>query len=267
MSERNSFDDGTLYRGWAIHIQRYEFAAQFCNERLVIDAGCGIGYGSHFLARHGATSVVGIDYSDTALVEARKHYKCDRLKFLLGNLEDRTSIELKKIPYNTIVHLENLEHLYHPDQFYNWAIREINSTSDGVAAIVSSPNGEVTRFTPDGKIANEFHIHEYAPMEFGEFLRQYFRSVTLYGQWERPEAVSRIDRERRLFDQLLESYYNPSARIGRMIKKVLWKKNLPPPHFTAAGESYPWEYEISALDDPPFPWKPMYLLAVCRGVK
>ena len=48
----------------AMHFQRYRFASQFVKDKVVLDAGCGAGYGSWIMATEGgAREVIGIDYA------------------------------------------------------------------------------------------------------------------------------------------------------------------------------------------------------------
>ncbi len=54
------------------HINRYKFAASILTGD-VLDAACGIGYGSRILHDAGC-NVTGIDISDKAIQSARKHY-------------------------------------------------------------------------------------------------------------------------------------------------------------------------------------------------
>ncbi len=62
MAERLSLDDDSLYQGYADHIQRYAFAAQYCSGRRVLDAGCGTGYEttSEFLSHKGGQVAIGL---------------------------------------------------------------------------------------------------------------------------------------------------------------------------------------------------------------
>ena len=44
----------------ALHLKRYDFARAYCDGADVLDAGCGVGYGTAYLAEV-AASVVGVD--------------------------------------------------------------------------------------------------------------------------------------------------------------------------------------------------------------
>src|SRR5688572_26991292 len=55
----------------AEHLARYAWAAQLTKGRRVLDAGCGLGYGSALLAGAGAGSVTGMDIAPAVVEVAR----------------------------------------------------------------------------------------------------------------------------------------------------------------------------------------------------
>jgi 2-polyprenyl-3-methyl-5-hydroxy-6-metoxy-1,4-benzoquinol methylase len=137
----------------------------------VLDAGCGTGYGSDYLARNGAREVVAVDISDEALAEARSYYRRDNLTFLKADVERlKESVELEG-PFDIIVNLENLEHLQEPRSFIQEARRLL--AGDGML-IVSSPNGDLTERDERGQIKNVFHVREFNQEELISLLRPQF---------------------------------------------------------------------------------------------
>src|SRR5207237_2156474 len=64
----------------ALHRKRYEFAAPACAGKQVLDAGCGVGYGSACLARS-AAHVVGVDVDANAVAYARRRYGAANVEF------------------------------------------------------------------------------------------------------------------------------------------------------------------------------------------
>ena len=55
------------------HRKVYQFVSQCVADQVVLDVGCGTGYGSAILAQQ-ARQVVGIDYSAAAIRFARRRY-------------------------------------------------------------------------------------------------------------------------------------------------------------------------------------------------
>lgn len=94
--ERVIFDKSNI--NLARHLAVYEFAKRFTTNKLVLDTGCGTGYGSPLISG-GAKQVIGIDISDESIVYAREHFKNNNLTFLCMdtvNLQhfDKASFEI-----------------------------------------------------------------------------------------------------------------------------------------------------------------------------
>jgi len=261
MPERMSLKDNSLYRGYANHIQRYCFAAQYCPGKSVLDAGCGNGYGSAFLITQGAASVTAIDISDEALAEAKRFYRRDNLRFVQGNVERLSEIVELGGPFDVVVNLENIEHLTDPTRFLEGAKQQLGSEG---ALVVSTPNGQLTERDGAGKILNQFHVQEFTEDELRELLRPHFSRLELFGQWKTPERLARLDFEKRLFESLCELYFSPGHRLWRACRKLLGRPCVPPPEYTGEGSSYPFDFTIRPLDASAFPWPPDVILAVCR---
>jgi ubiquinone/menaquinone biosynthesis C-methylase UbiE len=261
MTERISLQDKTLFLGYANHIQRYMFASQYSAGQRVLDAGCGTGYGSVFLATRGASSVTAIDISDEALAEAKRLYQRDNLRFIKGDVERLSEIPDLGSPFDLVVNLENIEHLANPTHFLEEARRQL--TTEGIL-VVSTPNGELTERDDAGRILNPFHVQEFTESAFQELLRPYFNRIELFGQWKTPERLARIHFEHSLFESLCELYYHPGHRLWRFVRRLLGMRCVAPPQYSAEGTSYPFDFTIQPMNTAVFPWSPDVILAVCR---
>jgi SAM-dependent methyltransferase len=170
----------------ALHLKRYEFARPHCVGKHVLDAGCGVGYGSAFLGES-ARSVVGVDVSGEAIDYARSRYGGGNVEFAVGDLQQ---LERGDAEFDAVVAFEVIEHLPHPDRFVAEARRVLKP--DGVL-IVSTPRAE----PGDDRPENPFHEREFAPEEFEQLLRVSFGSVDVYGQRRvqtaRHRALQRLD--------------------------------------------------------------------------
>ncbi len=259
--ERLSLTDKMQCGGYSNHIQRYTFASEYCRGKRVLDAGCGTGYGSTYLMGAGAASVTGVDIADEALAEANQLYRRDNLRFVKGDLERLAEIPELKGPFDVAVNLENIEHLRNPALFLTGVRQQL--TSEGIL-VVSSPNGEITQRDETGRICNPFHFQEFTDSELRKLLEPHFGSIEVFGQWQTPERLTRLDFERRLFDNLCELYYNPVHRLWRLARKLLRMPCAPPPQYSAAGTAFPGEFAIKPICPSPFPWPPDVILAVCR---
>jgi SAM-dependent methyltransferase len=159
------------------HLARYEWAAELCRGKSVVDAACGTGYGSAMLAREGAGCVQGFDLSPAAIDEARATY-ADLAQFQAA---DVAALPLDAASIDVFVSFETIEHL--PDE--HGLLCEVTRVlrSDGLF-LCSSPNRSITN--PGTNINdppfNRHHVREYTPAEFDRLLCGYFARVEWFGQ-------------------------------------------------------------------------------------
>lgn len=152
------------------HLARYLFATQFCEGKVVLDVACGAGYGADLLDRAGATSVVGIDISPSAVSYARARYGHRGARFLVA---DCAHLPIETESIDVLTSFETIEHLRDPEDFVAEACRVLSS---GAIAIISTPNGKVS------KGSNPYHVREFGESEFGAILSQYFPHVQVWRQ-------------------------------------------------------------------------------------
>ena len=260
-SERISLNDQTLISSYAESIQRYEFALKYCTDKRVLDAGCGTGYGAHFLAANGVRSVLGLDISDEAITEAKDNYRLNNLHFERRDVETLADDPPLGGQFDVVVNFENLAHLQHPERMIGAVAKLLPK---GGTLITSTPNGEVSALDENGKPLYRFHYRVYTASDLRSFLSPHFNRLSMYGQWLTHEGMLRRLRAKELFAQLCEAYYNPMARAGRVIKRMVGKSAAGPPKFTGAADSYTGDYVIQPLESGDFRWAPTVLIAVCE---
>lgn len=170
----------------ALHLKRYEFARPHCVGKRVLDAGCGVGYGSAFLGAS-ARTVLGVDVSGEAIDYAAARYGGGNVEFAVGDLEQ---LERDDAEFDAVVAFEVIEHLPQPERFVAEARRVLKA--DGVL-VVSTPRSEQGDERPE----NPFHEREFDRDEFERLLRGSFGRVDMYGQRRvqtgRHRALQRLD--------------------------------------------------------------------------
>ena len=187
----------------ALHRKRYEFALPFCEGKEVLDAGCGVGYGSAVLAER-AVRVVAVDLDPGAVEYARTRYAAANVTFLQG---DVTALELPDDSFDTVCSFETLEHLSDAGAYLAEMRRVLRA---GGTFLVSTPRVDETTAAPE----NPFHAVELSREDLEGLLRGSFREVELYGQ-------RRLQTRRHLLAQRLDvlglrrrlTVLRPAARV------------------------------------------------------
>jgi ubiquinone/menaquinone biosynthesis C-methylase UbiE len=154
---------------YAEHIQRYQSAAEMCEDKVVLDIASGSGYGTQELARS-AARVIGVDVSPEAVEYAHAHFAGANIEFLLGAA---TEIPLGDNSVDVVVTFETIEHV----EDYRRFISEIRRVlrPDGVA-IISTPNDL------EYEEGNHFHLHEFERGELLDLIGETFTFVDEYYQ-------------------------------------------------------------------------------------
>ena len=165
----------------ALHLKRYEFAAPLCLDADVLDAGCGVGYGSAFLAAS-ARRVVGIDLDPDAIAYGRERYARPNVEFRVGDL---VALDLPDASFDVVCSFETLEHVADADAYLGEIARVLRPEG---AFVVSTPHAEATTEAPE----NPFHRVELSRADFEALLRRFFGEVELFGQRRLQTARHRL---------------------------------------------------------------------------
>jgi 2-polyprenyl-3-methyl-5-hydroxy-6-metoxy-1,4-benzoquinol methylase len=112
-----------------------EFAAVYeminWKGKTVMDAGCGTGDMCGLITEAGAQSVLGADYSEEAIAEAKEKYSAPNLTFRCGDVSD------VKETFDIILSNGTLEHMDHPLEVLKQWKEKLNK---GGSLILTCPN-------------------------------------------------------------------------------------------------------------------------------
>ena len=171
------------------HLARYWWASGLVAGARVLDAGCGVGYGTALLAAAGTREITGVDVAADAVAAAAEAHPLARF----------TTADIRELPFpdeafDVVVCFEVIEHIRDQDSVIAELARVL--APGGVLAI-SSPNRGVY---PAG---NPHHVHEYTPQELHMALSAHFGHVELLRQldWVASAVFSDAEMSR---DRLLE---------------------------------------------------------------
>ncbi len=150
----------------AEHRSRYWWAAQWVADKDVLDAGCGLGYGTRLLAEQDPSRVVGVDVSADALERATD----EGIETVRADVRD---LPFEADTFDVVVCFEVIEHVEGPERVVSELERVLRP---GGILLISSPNRDV--YTP----GNPHHVYEFLPDELRELLAGHFGEVAMYGQ-------------------------------------------------------------------------------------
>jgi SAM-dependent methyltransferase len=160
------------------HLQRYEWVLPLVRtSRLLLDDGCGSGYGTHYLVANGVGSAIGIDNSRNAIRYASKHYRMPNLTF---KVMDGCSLGFEAETFDAIVSFDVIEHIPYAnkDRFIAETARVLKQNG---TLFIGCPNAVPERDP------NPFHYDVDKPM-FERLINSHYREMKCLGQHKiRPE--------------------------------------------------------------------------------
>ena len=140
----------------------YAAIAAECSDRVVLEAGCGEGYGADLLAGT-ARRVLALDYDATAVAHVGRRYP--RVGPARANL---VALPVATGSIDVVVSLQVIEHLWEQERFLRECARVLRPRG---RLLVSTPN-RIT-FSPGRDTPlNPFHTRELDPGELAGLVRE-----------------------------------------------------------------------------------------------
>ena len=198
------------------HLSRYVFFSKFINkDARVLDAACGTGYGSYYIAGSSG-SVIGLDLSDKAINYAKIRYSTrnNNIIFKVADLERKIPINVSSI--DAVFSFETIEHLQNIDTFLKQCHRILK---DNGILILSTPNKNLSHSN------NPHHINElYLDELLSKLSRNKFLITGLYGQ-DMSDKNNSVTILQKIIDKIaIVGRLLPSAIKTSMIDYFLMKK-------------------------------------------
>ena len=168
--EKPSFRDNYSY---LCYVALYIFVSRFCREKRVLDAACGLGYGTSLLGRN-ARFVTGIDLDRSTLDYAGSRYAESHVAFVQN---DALNPCFAPGSFDVIASIETFEHI--PPRNAGIFLKNLHEMlKPGGICIFSTPNRAVHH-----RISrNPGHVNEMDVRPFFSLLREVFDSVEAFYQ-------------------------------------------------------------------------------------
>lgn len=155
------------------HLHRYLFAKNLVVNQIVLDLGCGNGYGSVILATR-AAKVFGFDISLEAIDFAQTNYKREKTHYLVG---DSSELPFRNETFDRIIAFELIEHVEDQRRFLKEVKRVLKKSAQ---FIVSTPNKKI--YLDKTGTKNPYHKREFYLNEIEDLLRENFQHMAIFGQ-------------------------------------------------------------------------------------
>ncbi|MFC0109232.1 class I SAM-dependent methyltransferase [Kibdelosporangium aridum] len=142
------------------HEAAYSKLLPYCQDAMVLEAGCGEGYGADLLAQC-ARTVIGLDYDELTTKHVARKYP--RVRMLRGNL---VMLPFASGSIDVVANLQVIEHLWEQERFLAECMRVLRP---GGQLLITTPN-RIT-FSPGRDTPlNPFHTRELNAAELTELL-------------------------------------------------------------------------------------------------
>lgn len=164
------------------HLSIYHFALPYAQNRTVLDAGSGAGYGAASLAAHGARHVHAVDVSEKAVAFSREHFQRDNLDYQTMDLGQVDGFAAQS--FDLIFTSNVLEHITDVPAFLSAACRLLRGDGTMIVAVPPVYN-DASRAA---NLANPYHLNIWSPRQWHFTLTRYFRTVAcIRHHFEKPD--------------------------------------------------------------------------------
>jgi len=184
------------YLIYLFHIATYEFARSYVTNKVVLDFGCGTGYGTHRLA-DSASHITGVDVAPGAVAFAQERYipqaesAGDKLEYARIDPVELSPLPFPDNHFDTVLSFQVIEHVPSVANYLS-EIRRV--LKPGGTFICATPDRR-WRLFPRQRPFNVFHLEEWAPQGMEELLRPVFDRTSVFGMTA-PDDVLNIELSR-----------------------------------------------------------------------
>jgi 2-polyprenyl-3-methyl-5-hydroxy-6-metoxy-1,4-benzoquinol methylase len=225
------------------HQQRYEFFAPRCQNLDILDAACGVGYGSHILARSGARSVLGVDISAEAVDFANEHYQQPNLAFKTCDVEQ---LNILGRQFDLIVSFETIEHVPNPQRF----IAEVHRSLKPEGTFICSTPNKNYEAKANGK-HNPYHLSEMTYTQFVEAMSYCFDIREQFYQTHSPAYLRHLQLLKEIHQTQRTVRFSKFLALENKLRGLLGKEKFSTGYLSAdLARAVPGDYVIVPMKQP-----------------
>lgn len=240
-------DSEENYLIYLFHMAAYEFAKPHTEGKVVLDFGCGSGYGAHHLSSHVA-KIVGVDVDQAAVDYAVSRYQAPNLSYDCVSPADVEPLPFDDATFDTVISFQVIEHVGDTDSYLSEIFRVLKP---GGVFICTTPDRS-TRLLPGQKPWNMWHLKEYSQEQFHELLVPHFADTKVFQQGGKPGVIDiEIKRARKVMWLTLPftlPFVPEALRVSglRMLKKLNGQGKQKP---TTAPKEFGFSLEDLSIDE------------------
>jgi SAM-dependent methyltransferase len=190
------------------HLKAYQFMSGDIEEASVLDAGCGDGYGSAYLARF-AKSVIGVDYDKKTVSLALEKYKAGNLRYMH---RDVTEFDFKDNEFDFVCSFQVIEHI--PEEKIFDYLKELKRVLKNNGRLyLSTPNLEKMMKNKLTYKKNPAHCREFRFSELKDALSRVFSEFEIFGVYYTPKFMFYLILKKSGIFKYLPPKFNPVKRF------------------------------------------------------
>lgn len=186
----------------------YHWTKPFVKDKIVLEVGCGDGYGSDLLSES-ARIIHAIDKSEDVIRYAKKRYPSKKIQFHAMQIPP---IAFSDDTFDLAFAFQLIEHLDHPEAF----LEEVHRTmKPGAQLLITTPNRHFS-LAP-----NPYHVKEYSAGELRDLLSRFFSKAEVSGLFGDDEFMEYHKSNRSWVDRFMR--FDVFGLVERLPKGVLQK--------------------------------------------
>lgn len=165
---------------YVMHTASYAFAKQYCAGNIVLDLGCGSGYGAARIGEE-AKRVEGVDVDAEAVAFAQRRYSRENVSF--SQIKAGESLPFSDASFDVVLSFQVIEHVWDDGNYLKEAHRVLRP---GGVMVVVTPD-RALRLLPGQRPWNRWHVREYSGAQLERKVSQFFdvaASLKMGAAWD-----------------------------------------------------------------------------------